>query len=199
MEEKETTKAECRQNERTEKKTKQSSVSSSINGDPSTSSTPNAGQLFKLCCEHSYSQLTSSSSSDPSTSVFLISSPPGNRPDGEEESSESHSDEKSLYEGHASSPSFDDEMAQAIFDDWVVSLPLSDCKMLAVLLMETVQKRFNIKSGAAALEAAWMTGFNEKTVHNYRKQFFENRGKFKEEGRGKYKRFYRFDRQSLQQ
>ena len=71
--------------------------------------------------------------------------------------------------------------------------------MLSVLLMETVQKRFNIKSGAAALEAAWMTGFNEKTVHNYRKQFFENRGKFKEEGRGKYKRSYRFDRQSLQQ
>lgn len=76
------------------KRAKQSSASSSINGDPSTSSTPNAGQLFKLCCEHSYSQLTSSSSSDPSTSVFLISSPPGNRPDGEEESGESHSDEK---------------------------------------------------------------------------------------------------------
>ena len=52
--------------------------------------------------------------------------------------------------------------SQTVFDDWVVSLSLLDRKMLAVLLTETLQKRFNIKSTAAALEAAWVTGFNEK-------------------------------------
>ena len=80
---------------------------------------------------------------------------------------------------------------------WVVSLPLSGRKMLAVMLMETVQKRLNVKSTAAALEAAWITGFNEKTVRKYRKEFFENRGKFKDEARGKYKRFCLFNDESL--
>lgn len=30
--------------------------------------------------------------------------------------------------------------------------------------METLQKRFNIKATAAALEAAWIAGFNEKAI-----------------------------------
>ena len=34
------------------------------------------------------------------------------------------------------------------------------------------------------LEAAWITGFNEKTIYGYRKGFFENHGVFKEERRG---------------
>ena len=36
--------------------------------------------------------------------------------------------------------------------------------MLVVMLMETVQERFNVKSTTAALEAAWITGFDEKTM-----------------------------------
>ena len=63
-----------------------------------------------------------------------------------------------------------------------------DRKIFSVLLMETLQKRFNIKAIAAALEAAWITGFNEKTIRYYNKEFMENRGKFKEERLGKYKR-----------
>ena len=63
--------------------------------------------------------------------------------------------------------------------------------------METLQKRFNIKSTAAALETAWITGFNEKTIRGYRKDFFENCGSFKEEARGKYKRFCLFNEETL--
>ena len=92
---------------------------------------------------------------------------------------------------------FDDKKAQGVFDDWVVSLPLNSRRMLAVMLMETLQKRFKIGSTAAALEAAWMTGFNEKMVRGYRKEFFERRGKLKDEGRGKYKRFCLFNDESL--
>ena len=40
---------------------------------------------------------------------------------------------------------------------------------LSVLLMETLQKRFKVKATAAALKAAWITGFNEKTVRYYRR------------------------------
>ena len=52
---------------------------------------------------------------------------------------------------------FDSEKVQDIFDDWVASLPLQSRKMLDVMLMETLQKRTNIKSTPAALEAAWIT------------------------------------------
>ena len=77
----------------------------------------------------------------------------------------------------------------------VVSLPLQSRKILAVMLMETLQKRMNIKSTAAALEAAWVTGFNEKTIRGYRKEFFENHGTFRDESRGKYKRLCLFNEQ----
>ena len=66
--------------------------------------------------------------------------------------------------------------------------------MLAVMLRETLQKRTNIKS---ALEAAWITGFNEKTIRGYRKEFFENHGTFRDESRGKYKRFCLFNEETL--
>ena len=69
--------------------------------------------------------------------------------------------------------------------------------MLAVLLTETLQKRFNIKSTAAALEAAWVTGFNEKMVRYYRKEFMQNKGKFREEQHGKYKRICLFNDENL--
>ena len=86
---------------------------------------------------------------------------------------------------------------QVAFDNWIVSLRLSDRKMLSVLLMETLQKRFKIKATAAALEAAWITGFNEKTVRYYRKDFMDNKGKFKEEKRGKHKRVCLFNDEDL--
>jgi len=40
----------------------------------------------------------------------------------------------------------------------------------------------------AAQEAASITGFNEKTVRLYRKEFFEQKGNFKESRQGKYER-----------
>jgi hypothetical protein len=57
---------------------------------------------------------------------------------------------------------FDDEKAQRIFDEWVVSLPLNSHKMFSVMLMETPQKHFKIGSTAAALKTAWMTGFKQE-------------------------------------
>ena len=53
--------------------------------------------------------------------------------------------------------------------------------MLAVMLMETLQKRTSIESIAAALEAAWI---NEETIRGYRKEFLENPGTFSDESRG---------------
>ena len=69
--------------------------------------------------------------------------------------------------------------------------------MQAVMLMETLQKRTNMKSTAAALEVALITGFNEKTICGYRKEFFENHGTFRHESRRKYKRFCLFNEKTL--
>ena len=61
-----------------------------------------------------------------------------------------------------------------IFDDWVTGLNLYDRKILSVMLSVTLQKRFGIKATRAALESAWITGFNEK-IRNYR-EFFSIKG-----------------------
>ena len=68
----------------------------------------------------------------------------------------------------------------------MVSLPAYSRKMFSVLLTETLMNRLKMKSTAAALEAASATGLNEKTVRKYRKEFYENKGSFKDEKRGKY-------------
>ena len=49
---------------------------------------------------------------------------------------------------------FNDEEAQVVFDDWIVSLPLQSHRMLVVMLMETLQ---SLKSAASCL-------FNEETL-----------------------------------
>lgn len=60
------------------------------------------------------------------------------------------------------SSSDDDEFdPQQILDDWVTGLRLYEPKMLSVLLSLTFQKRFQVKATHAALESAWITGFNE--------------------------------------
>ena len=86
---------------------------------------------------------------------------------------------------------------QAVFDDWVSSLCLHDRKMLAVMLFMTLQKRLKFTKLSSALESAWITGFNEKTIRGYGKDFLENSGKFEEERRGKYKRLSLFNDENL--
>ena len=63
--------------------------------------------------------------------------------------------------------------------------------MTALMLSAVLLKRFNLLT-AGALEAAWVTDFNEKTICGYRKDFLANNGTFKEERRGKYKRLSLF-------
>ena len=59
---------------------------------------------------------------------------------------------------------FDEEKAQNCFDDWIVSLPALDRKMLAVSLSQTFITRQKMKLTDAAREAASFVGVNEKTV-----------------------------------
>lgn len=84
---------------------------------------------------------------------------------------------------------FDNEAAQRSFDDFMVSLPMLARKTLAVLLMCYFQTRQMKTVHAAALEAAYITGFNERTIRTtYKTDYFTNKGHFSESSRGKYKR-----------
>ena len=94
------------------------------------------------------------------------------------------------FSGLKSSPSseeedFTEEKAQDCFDDWVVSLPPLDRKMLAVALSETYIKRQKMKQSDAVIETASFVGLNEKTVRKYRREFFSSKGRFLGTKRGR--------------
>ena len=83
---------------------------------------------------------------------------------------------------------FDEEKAQTCFDDWMVSLPALDRKMLAVSLSQCFITRQKMKLTDAVKKAGSFVGVNEKTVRKYRKEYFSNHGRFLETKRGKYTR-----------
>ena len=80
------------------------------------------------------------------------------------------------------------ERMQAVVDDFMVSLPSVQRKTLAVLLMHSFKVRQNMKVIDAAVESGSITGFNERTVRQYHKEFIENKGQFPEMKQGRYKR-----------
>ena len=75
-----------------------------------------------------------------------------------------------------------------MFDDWMVSLRLDDRKLLSVALLQAFNTRQGMLVMDAAKESASFTGFNEKTVRRYRKQFFDGKGRFENTKQGKYER-----------
>ena len=138
-----------------------------------------------------------------STSLGGGTPPPGpsrELPENESPPEESDSENERPGDDDSSSDSesdFDQEKAQVIIDDWMVSLPSATRKMLSVALVESFMTRLKMKSTAAALEAASITGLNEKTVRRYRKEFYENKGHFKEEKRGKYQQHCLYNNENL--
>ena len=104
---------------------------------------------------------------------------------GEPESSDS---EGMGSESSDEESDFNDQKAQDIFDDWVTSLPVFQRKTLAVLLFHSFRVRQQMSITGAAQESASITGYNEKTVRMYHKEFYDNKGQFTETKQGKYKR-----------
>ena len=97
----------------------------------------------------------------------------------------------------ASDEDFDDGAAQNCFDTFMVSLPKWIRKTLAVSLMYYFQKRQKLNVKDSALESAYITGFNEKTIRNYRNDFFLHKGKFSDSKQGKYKRWCLFNDEDI--
>ena len=110
----------------------------------------------------------------------------------------SASDRDSEVESAAGTSSAESDFdPQGVFDDWVVSLRAYDRKILSVSLLETLRARQGLTVVDAAKESASFTGYNERTVRRYRKQFFEGKGKLEETRQGKYKRCCLLNDESL--
>ena len=75
---------------------------------------------------------------------------------------------------------------QDVFDEWMLGLKTTDRKMLATCLFMSFQNRQKMSVMDAAQEAASITGFNERTVRAYAKEFNDNNCSFKETRQGKY-------------
>ena len=93
---------------------------------------------------------------------------------------------ESEYESDARA--FDGDATQDVFDDFVLSLPLDDRRMLAVLLMESFMNRQKMQVVDAAREAGSIVGYSDRTVRTLRKQFWDNNGMLEERKQGKYAR-----------
>ena len=59
------------------------------------------------------------------------------------------------------------ERRRRFFDDYMVSLPLDQRRILAVILMESIKSRQKMNVRDAAREAGSIVGFNEKTVRRH--------------------------------
>ena len=118
--------------------------------------------------------------SDPGPSGPLSEEDPPSESESENERGDGHtSDEES---------EFDNVKARELLDDWVEGLPRLDKKYLSVLLFQCFRNRHRMSICDAAVEAAYIAGVNERTIRGYKKEFFENKGSFKESRQGKHKR-----------
>ena len=93
---------------------------------------------------------------------------------------------ESEYESDARA--FDDDAAQDVFDDFVLSLPLDDRRMLAVLLMESFMNQQKMQVVDAARKAGSIVGYSDRTVQTLRKQFWDNNRMLEGRKQGKYAR-----------
>ena len=92
-------------------------------------------------------------------------------------------------ESEQDNTSSDEEFSsQEVFDDWMVSLRRDQRRILAVIIIEHFKNRLNLNVKAAATEAESIVGFNEKTIRQYRNDFFENECHFTAQLQGKYER-----------
>ena len=117
--------------------------------------------------------------------------------DEEETMRENESENERELSSSESEGDFDTDDAQHCFDDFVISLPSLARKTLSVSLMHYFQQCQGMNVKQSAQEAAYITGYNEKTIREYRLDFLANRGRFSDFKRGKYERFYLFNDENI--
>ena len=94
-------------------------------------------------------------------------------------------------------PSFDldnsvrndyDHLIERFCDDWVLQLDRDDKVALGLFLCFQLTKHFEVGETRAAEIAGMMIGRSEKSIREWRSQFFENDGELPESKQGRYHR-----------
>ena len=78
-----------------------------------------------------------------------------------------------------------------------MSFPSLARKTLSVSLMHYFQQRQGMNVKQSAQEAAYITGYDEKTILKYCLDILANRGMFSDSKRGKYECFYLFNDENI--
>uniref|UniRef100_A0A1X7V209 Uncharacterized protein n=1 Tax=Amphimedon queenslandica TaxID=400682 RepID=A0A1X7V209_AMPQE len=79
------------------------------------------------------------------------------------------------------------------YEDYLSTIPRETLKVLAVMMMDCFTTRFGLTNVAAAKESGLLFDVNEKTVRNWRSEFYANKGSFHESKQGKHKRPFVLD------
>ena len=74
-----------------------------------------------------------------------------------------------------------------------ILVPRETLKVLAVMMTDCFMTRFGLTTVAAAKESGMLFDVNEKTVRNWRNEFYNNNGSFHESKRGKHIRPFVLD------
>ena len=79
------------------------------------------------------------------------------------------------------------------YEEYLSTVPRETLKVLAVMMTDCFMTRFGLTTVAAAKESGMLFDVNEKTVRNWRNEFYNNNGSFHESKRGKHTRPFVFD------
>ena len=82
---------------------------------------------------------------------------------------------------------------QESYEEYLSTVPRETLKVLAVMMTDCFMTRFGLTTVAAAKESGMLFDVNEKTVRNWRNEFYNNNGSFHESKRGKHIRPFVLD------
>ena len=84
---------------------------------------------------------------------------------------------------------FDYDKASECYEEWMSSVSRDNKRMMGILLRDRFVNHFKMLKGEAAKEAADIVGVDERTLRGWHKEYYSNKGNFKEDARGKYERY----------
>ena len=82
---------------------------------------------------------------------------------------------------------------EEFYKEWIRCQSKYTIKIMALILMDTFKTRFGLTDVAAATEAGLVVGYKERSIRDWRKEFYDNEGEFHESLKGKYHQPYVLD------
>ena len=86
---------------------------------------------------------------------------------------------------------------KVVYDQWLNSQPKDCLKTMATMVMDMLMDHLNFTTVGAAAEVGLLLNFSEKTVRTWRRDFYQNKGRFTESKQGKHSRNSIFDDENL--